>query len=96
MSDVLKDAKNLQEALGQAIGFASMCWDPKPEGVFASTVAEELVDELMNWIRDRYNLLPKENYIREYKSGWPPHNVMRHDLCRGVLMTDGPYAHCLQ
>jgi len=37
----------LTQVLGEAVGAASMCWDPKPEGVFDSEAASAIVDGLV-------------------------------------------------
>lgn len=41
------DNIGLHEAVGQAIGAASMCWRPTPDGVFDSDRASRIMDELM-------------------------------------------------
>jgi Zn-finger protein len=49
--DVVTD-KELGEAVGQAIGAASVCWDPMDcTGVFMSERANQLCDELFGVIR---------------------------------------------
>lgn len=35
----------LKEVLGELAGSASLCWDPKPTGVFDATCASRFVDE---------------------------------------------------
>ncbi len=42
--------KNFKEAVGQAIGEASMCWSETPKGVFDSTRASNIVDEILNYL----------------------------------------------
>lgn len=37
----------LAQLLGEAVGAASMCWDPEPAGVFASERAAAIVDDLV-------------------------------------------------
>lgn len=39
------------EAIGQALGAVSMSWNPPPTGVFDSTQAGEIVDELLRFLR---------------------------------------------
>ncbi|TXG77593.1 hypothetical protein E6Q11_02370 [Candidatus Dojkabacteria bacterium] len=46
----MKAVNEIKEAIGIAIGEASMCWDPKPSGVFDSTHAGTIVDRIMNII----------------------------------------------
>jgi hypothetical protein len=41
---------SLSEAIGQAIGFGSLCWDPKPEGVFDSVLAGTAVGALQYYV----------------------------------------------
>jgi hypothetical protein len=44
----------VHEAIGQAIGAASMCWEhPENAGVFDSTRAVELVDELIAFLQSK-------------------------------------------
>lgn len=43
--------EDAETAIGLALGAASMCWDPRPTGVFDSTKAGELVDELIAHLR---------------------------------------------
>jgi hypothetical protein len=42
----------LFEALFQTTGFASMCWDPKPEGLFDSEAAARAANNLGQLIAD--------------------------------------------
>ena len=37
----------LRTVLGEALGAASMCWDPVPEGVFQPEQASEVLEELV-------------------------------------------------
>lgn len=37
----------LRTVLGEALGAASMCWDPVPEGVFQPEQASEILEELV-------------------------------------------------
>lgn len=39
--------EGLSTLVGEALGAASMCWDPKPEGVFQSEEASAIVDALL-------------------------------------------------
>ena len=43
----------LSEKVHQAIGEASMCWSEIPKGVFNSTRAIEIADELIEAIEER-------------------------------------------
>lgn len=40
------------EAIGQALGTASMAWTPRPEGVFDSAEAVRVHDGIMAWLSD--------------------------------------------
>jgi hypothetical protein len=39
--------------LGEAIGAASMCWNPVPEGVFDSRRASQITDELLAMLKQK-------------------------------------------
>jgi hypothetical protein len=39
--------------IGEAIGAASMCWTPIPEGVFDSQRASAIVDALLDILRQK-------------------------------------------
>lgn len=44
----------LHEAVGQALGAASMCWHPRPSSqVFDSVIAEQILDALMGFIHNK-------------------------------------------
>jgi hypothetical protein len=43
----------VHEAIGQAIGAASMCWDPLPTGVFQSELALKISDELLDLLKKK-------------------------------------------
>ncbi len=43
-NNTFADVHGVEQLLGELAGAASLCWDPKPEGVFESTRAAELVD----------------------------------------------------
>lgn len=45
-----RDRKVIRELCGLAIGKASLCWNPKPKGVFDSSAASETVEELTDAI----------------------------------------------
>lgn len=49
--------EDAETSIGLAIGAASMCWDPTPAGVFDSTAASEIVDQLLDHLR-QLRLLP--------------------------------------
>lgn len=41
----------LQKVLGEALGAASMCWEPVPEGVFQPEQASAILDDLLEAVR---------------------------------------------
>jgi hypothetical protein len=43
----------LEEVVFQAIGHASMCWNPRPEGIFDSAEASKVGRELITTLRAR-------------------------------------------
>ena len=45
------DDTPLHEAVFQALGAASVCWRPIPEGVFDAEQAEEIGEELLEFMR---------------------------------------------
>lgn len=57
MAPILMDGsesqpKTLTEAVGQALGAASVCWEnPGGAGIFDSTRAKQIADELLDGIR---------------------------------------------
>lgn len=42
-------------AIGEAVGTASVCWNPKPEGTFDTDNALKVADGLANTIRNWYH-----------------------------------------
>jgi hypothetical protein len=45
------DDAPVHEVVFEALGAASMCWNPPPEGVFDSTRAEAIGEELMEFLQ---------------------------------------------
>lgn len=43
----MSEIKDFHKVVGEQIGFASMCWNPKPTGVFESTDASMAVDAII-------------------------------------------------
>jgi hypothetical protein len=43
----------LEEVVFQALGHASMCWTPRPEGVFDDEEASKVGNELLRTLRAR-------------------------------------------
>lgn len=49
----------LNEVIGNALGAASLCWTPIPEGVFDSERASEIIDQVVEWIEGNFTLVRK-------------------------------------
>lgn len=49
------NARHLERTLGEAIGAASMAWSQTPRGVFDSTYAASIVQELVAYVRHHVN-----------------------------------------
>lgn len=64
--------QEVRQAINVALGYASMCWEPRPEGVFDSAEAAEAGKALLDVFR-KY----AESYLREDPDrqetgvGWP-------------------------
>ena len=41
------------QVLSEAIGMASMCWDPRPEGVFQSEAALQIADDVLSILQKK-------------------------------------------
>lgn len=52
--------EQLESVVFQALGTASLCWIPKPAGVFDSQTAKEVGDALVEAIRKLFMLYPDE------------------------------------
>ena len=52
----------LQRIIGEAIGQASMCWSETPKGVFDSTMAIKIRDEVVRAIEETFP--PKDSLPR--------------------------------
>jgi hypothetical protein len=52
------DDTPIHEAVMQTLGFASLCWVPKPEGVFDSTTAGDAGEELIAFLRRKQIGIP--------------------------------------
>lgn len=63
----------LREAIGQALGAASMCWEPKPEGVFDSEEAGRVLHALWQFILNEGNT--NQRYIWIVKSSIDPNDL---------------------
>lgn len=49
--------QNLKTIVGLAVGAASVCWDDMTgKGVFESERAQQIVEEVISWIEERYQL----------------------------------------
>jgi len=56
---ILNDAKDLEQAVFMALGAASVCWDAAPTGLFDSTRAKDIGEELLQFIEERYEVRQK-------------------------------------
>lgn len=50
--------EGLATLVGEAVGAASVCWDPKPEGVFQSEEVSAIVDALLDDLQPMLNPEP--------------------------------------
>lgn len=51
------DETSVEEAVGEAIGAGSVCWsNPGGAGIFDSTLATEIVKELMVFLENRFEV----------------------------------------
>jgi hypothetical protein len=53
--------KPIKQIINEAIGYASMCWAPQPEGAFCAQEASILADALLSDIEDYVQLRIKEH-----------------------------------
>jgi len=44
--------KTPKEIIGELAGYASLCWQPRPTGVFDSTEASKAVDQALTALRE--------------------------------------------
>lgn len=60
------DIKRLNQIIGEGVGQASLCWQPRPQGVFDSTEASKVVDmmkqQILECVKDS---MPSEEQITE-------------------------------
>jgi len=74
-------ADELREKLGVLAGHASMCWNPRPKGVFDSTEAGKAVDDAYSAINK--HMVSREEYESIYNSNTS--NVKSiTDLCKQI------------
>jgi hypothetical protein len=60
MRDIEEETVSVGELVFQALGQASMCWDPPPDGAFDSTKAIDVGHRLIADLKLNYNdRLPK-------------------------------------
>jgi len=59
------DDKPAHEAIGEAIGAASMCWIPRPSSaVFDSTTAGQIAQELEDFLKRKLWVEPQTDWPR--------------------------------
>jgi len=47
------EKEEMKTKVFKALGSASMCWEPRPSGVFDSSLAQEFGDELMTYLESQ-------------------------------------------
>lgn len=52
--------EKLRKILGNLAGAASLCWEPKPEGVFDSSLANRFVDEACLLLQESHDQIAKD------------------------------------
>lgn len=52
--ETLETSVDLSQAIHTVMGFVSVCWEPKPKGVFESDRAHRACEMLEIWIEARY------------------------------------------
>ena len=86
----------LKQKIFEAIGHASMCWEPRPKGVFDSTEAGKVGEQLLKDVfvltladapQDAVGLLTQQLALPPHKRDW---NVV-YDA-RNILITTTPEA----
>lgn len=58
--------RTLEQIVGEAVGHASVCWDPAPEGVFDEAQASAVVDGVLDELRTHiwaFAGIPTEPYL---------------------------------
>jgi len=55
--EVLEKREFLREKVFEALGAASLCWNPRPTGVFDSSTAKAEGDELWGYIEEYLDYL---------------------------------------
>lgn len=64
-----QEMKSIDEAIYQAIGEASMCWSETPKGIFDSTKAKQIADDLITKLNRRHHV---ESLIRVHMEAMRP------------------------
>jgi hypothetical protein len=75
----------LERLLGELAGSASLCWEPRPTGVFDSTEAQKFVADcklaILEVVRAEINDLKKEvPQTLNNEDGWSRFEVMKYNL----------------
>ena len=75
--DPYQEVKTLKNKVFEALGEVSMCWSETPKGIFDSTNAERIGNELMKEIEDLgktylidTKLIPKDMNVEEFIKNW--------------------------
>lgn len=76
--------EGLSALVGEAVGAASVCWDPKPEGVFQSEEASAIVDALLTDLQPMLNPEPVQAItVQEAVDRWHANTVALGFLHKG-------------
>lgn len=54
VENMFSSAITLRDAIGEAVGAASVCWSNSPNGVFDEKQANRIVDDLVEWVERNY------------------------------------------
>jgi hypothetical protein len=89
VSNRFDNAKTIEEVIGQLAGAASLCWKPKPTGVFESSMASAFVGEALERLRQLgANLPPPYSDVGgEQVVGWPGRQIIEHPPGLASYMT---------
>lgn len=69
MSDGRTLEQIVQQAIGECAGYVSLCWEPKPTGVFDSTTAVAAVDAAVERVMAEVNAVITAAKQRGYENG---------------------------
>lgn len=64
----LKDEETIEDAIGFAVGWASMCWNPIPTGRFDDQEATKVVAELLKYVNNELQIEHEKRVGAEERS----------------------------